>query len=69
MRIINWSPYATNPLDYVGSDNLVDFYNEPVRITRDGMDFIVTIGDKRTVTGSNLNTCYFLNVHVVSWKE
>ena len=67
---VNWDPWATNPLDFVAGhdkDNckLVAHNGEPVTISRSGGDFVVAIGDHREVTGSNINTCYYLNVNEV----
>lgn len=63
----NWHPRVYNPIDYVGvypdyaTHRLATPQKEKVIISREGGDFVVTVGEQRTVTGSNLNTCYFLN--------
>ena len=67
---VNWHPWATNPLDFVvghgkGDCELVTYNGEPVTISRTGGDFVVTIGGHREITGSNINTCYYLNVKEV----
>lgn len=67
---INWNPYRNNPLDHIfGRSNkqLITPDGSPVSITQDGLDFVVTIWHKRTVTGSNINTCYFLNTNEVGY--
>ena len=71
---VNWHPWATNPLDFVAEhercdEELIAYNGEPVTISRSGGDFVVAIGDQRTVTGSNLNTCYLLNVNDVRIKR
>jgi hypothetical protein len=71
---INWSPFATNPLDYVqghvhGDCKLVTPDGQTVAITMEGSRFIVTIGDSRSETSGNLNTCYFLNAYQVGRDE
>jgi len=67
---VSWSPLATNPLDFVtgwyeNERELISYSSEAVIISRSGGDFVVTIGDRREITGSNVNTCYFLNVNQV----
>ena len=67
---VNWSPMATNPLDFVtgwyeNERELISCNEETVVISRSGNDFVVTIGTRREITGSNINTCYLLNVHQV----
>ena len=67
---VNWSPMATNPLDFVtgwyeAEHKLISYSGEVVIISRSGNDFVVTIGDRREITGGNTNTCYFLNVNQV----
>ena len=70
---VNWHPWRTNPLNFVAghekeSRELVAYNDEPVTISRSGGDFIVTVGDQRVVTGSNINTCYLLNQRGVGIK-
>ena len=67
---INWSPFATNPLDFVpghekNACRLVTPQGDTVIITQQGTDFVVTIGDQRIVTYGNINTCYLLNCRQV----
>ncbi len=69
---INWSPFTSNPLDYVtahgeeSTHGLVLPNGDPVIVGRSGNDFTVKIGvDNPVNTGSNLNTCYYLNVRQV----
>ena len=73
MRDINWHPAWANPLDFVTWEEedraLVTPQGKPVNIIRDGNDFVVTIGDDREITGSNLATCYFLNLYQVGELE
>lgn len=66
---LNWHPMAANPLDYLSPHTdrkLVSADGQPVKIEQSGNDFVVTIGATRTITGSNLNTCYHLNQHEVA---
>ena len=70
MAEVNWGPMATNPLDFVTGwyeveRELISYSEETVIISRSGTDFVVTIGDRREITGGNINTCYFLNVNQV----
>ena len=70
MAEVNWSPRATNPLDFVTGwyeteRELVSYSGKAVIISRYGTDFVVTIGDRREITGSNINTCYYLNLNEV----
>ena len=67
---VNWSPMATNPLDFVtgwyeNERELISYGGEAVIISRSGTDFVVTIADRRETTGSNVSTCYYLNVNQV----
>jgi len=67
---VNWHPWATNPLDFVAGHSrddceLISRSGEAVRISQYGTDFVVTIGDWREITGSNVNTCYYLNLNEV----
>jgi len=65
---LNWHPAWANPLDYLfpyTKQSLVSQNGESVIITQSGTDFVVTIGESREITGSNLNTCYYLNMHEV----
>ena len=67
---VNWHPRATNPLDFVAGHSrdgceLVSRDGGAVIISRSGGDFVVAIGDQREITGSNINTCYYLNVNEV----
>lgn len=61
---VNWSPFATNPLDHIEGRTKHKFISangETVKILMPTVDFIVQIGDRRVTTGGNVNTCYFLN--------
>ena len=67
---VNWSPMATNPLDFVtgwyeNERELISYSGEVVVISRSGGDFVVAIGDQRETTGSNVSTSYYLNVNQV----
>jgi hypothetical protein len=69
---VNWNPFATNPLDWLHerkTQKLATPNGIEVTITKPGNDFIVTIGQNRTVTGSNVNTCYFLNYNEVGFAK
>jgi hypothetical protein len=73
MTQINWHPWATNPLDFVAGhkrcdEKLIAYNGKPVTISRSGGDFVVAIGDQTTITGSNVNTCYLLNINDVRIK-
>ena len=74
MENTNWSPYATNPLDFVTGHSrseavLISRDGEPMTIAQSGTDFVVIIGDRREITGSNINTCYYLNINEVKVKH
>lgn len=59
---INVSPFATNVLDLVGRTDLVTPTGIKVTVTRDMLDFVVTIGDERMYCGGdNLSASYTLN--------
>ena len=67
---VNWSPMATNPLDFVtgwyeNERELISYSGEAVIISRSGTDFVVIIADRQEITGSNVNTSYYLNVNQV----
>lgn len=68
----NWSPYITNPIDYIANRSdkqLVTPDGELVSIELSGMDFVVVVGGERYMTFSNINTCYFLNQRSVGFKS
>lgn len=65
---LNWSPHRTNPIDFIASRAPHKIYTpdgKEVVISQSGIDFVVTIGDERIETGSNVNTCYVLNYREV----
>lgn len=67
---VNWSPFATNPIDYIegrSSRKLTTPTGEEVKIIQSGISFVVEINGERTVTTNNANTCYFLNQHQVGF--
>jgi len=71
---VNWSPMATNPLDFVtgwyeNERELISYSGEAVVISRSGTDFVVITGDRREITGSNISTCYLLNVNQVRIRK
>lgn len=63
---INFSPFANNVLDWIDRPNLVTFDGRPVKLTRNGMKFIVVIGEEKVYEGtSNLSASYALNMNRV----
>lgn len=67
---VNWSPFATNPIDYIaGRSNrrLITPAGKEVKIIQSGISFVVEIDGERTVTTNNTNTCYFLNQNQVGF--
>ena len=62
---INFSPFATNVLDWVDKSGLQTPDGQPVHITRNGMAFVIWFkGDKRE-TYDNLEASYILNSNEV----
>ena len=71
---VNWSPFATNPIDHLDGRttlNLITPEGEPVRILNEaGKGFIVYIDKQRFLTGfENVNCCYFLNTSEVGMDK
>jgi len=60
---INVSPYATNVLDLVGAEDLSTRDGKPVRVAREGSDFVVYVdGQERSRTDINTSASYVLNM-------
>ncbi|MEN6317867.1 MAG: hypothetical protein ABFD82_03785 [Syntrophaceae bacterium] len=62
---INFSPFATNVLNCLGSDDLVTANGVKAKISQYGSDFIVTIGDTVYDGLSNIDASYVLNMNGV----
>ena len=58
---INFSPFATNVLDWVDKPGLTRPDGTPVKVTRDRSVFVITIGEKRLTASSNVEASYILN--------
>lgn len=59
---INFSPFASNVLDYVGREDLCTVGGAKVTIKRPGMSFEISIeGESKYVTDSNLDASSYLN--------
>lgn len=69
-RVIIFSPYNHNVLDYVGRKDLVTNSGNPVRISRDGNDFIVRVeGHSPYINPDNIHTSFYLNMMEVGVME
>ena len=72
---VNWSPYATNPIDQVDGRKdrrmLVTPKGEEVTITHSmtGVMFTVHIGDEHLPVGQNSTLCYVLNTREVGFLK
>lgn len=65
---LTWSPWHTNPLDFIhgrAKYKLATSDGKPVEISQSGNDFVVIIDGERFVTGGNVETCYLLNYYEV----
>ncbi len=68
---INWSPLASNPLDFLDPDidfGLATHDGLPVKITKPMVEFRVEIDDEVVLeTNDIVNVCYLLNTRQVGW--
>lgn len=65
MTPLLWHPLRANPLDHVGNKKLVDRNGRTVELTQ-AMNgnftvFVKAPGKYPVLTGSNINTCAYLN--------
>jgi hypothetical protein len=58
---INFSPYATNVLDWQYEEGLITKDGRNVMIKRYNMEFIITIGKEEYRTYTNVEASYILN--------
>ena len=59
---INFSPFASNVLDYVNAEGLQTIRGEKVTISRDRLEFVITVDGKEAGrTDDNLSASYILN--------
>ena len=60
-REIDFGPCSNNILDFINSQDLVTPAGERVLLVRSCLDFVITIGTLKWVTGDNIEVSYILN--------
>lgn len=67
---INFSPFCHNVLDYIPAVDLCTPSGQPVKITRDGMQFVIRVDGVEVYRGDdNLSASYALNMRQVGYKS